>query len=127
MNNYFLWGATGQSMVLYEALSSKGWKLIGIYDRNSSVKNPFSSTPIFYDQEKFFQHLSKYNNLFFAVAIGGAGGKDRIAIHDLLKSKGFNSLFGVHASATVASDAQLGEGSQILINSTVCTRVETGR
>lgn len=127
VKNYFLWGATGQSMVLYETLSRKDWKLVGIYDRNSTVVNPFPCTPIFYDENKFLKHLSKYKDLHFAVAIGGAGGKDRIEIHNLLKGKGYNPILAVHPSATIAVDVELGEGSQVLINSTVCTRVKTGR
>lgn len=127
MKNYFLWGATGQSMVLYETLSRKDWNLVGIYDRNSTVVNPFPIIPIFHDEKRFLKHLSKYNDLFFAVAIGGAGGKDRIKIHNLLESKGYDPILAIHPSANIAFDAELGEGSQILINSTVCARVKTGR
>lgn len=127
MKNYFLWGATGQSMVLHETLSYKNWNLIGIYDRNSAVTNPFPSVPIFHDKNRFMDHLSGYKKLCFAVAIGGAEGKDRIELHELLCDKGFRPILAVHPTANIAVDAELGEGSQALINATICTRVKTGR
>lgn len=127
MKNYFLWGATGQSMVLNETLSYKNWNLIGTFDRNSNIENPFPHIPIFHDRNRFIDHLSNYKNLSFAVAIGGAGGKDRIEIHEMLCEMGYQPILAVHPSATVATDAELGDGTQILINATVCSRVKTGR
>ena len=127
MKNYFIWGATGQSMVLYEALSYKNWNLIGIYDRNSTVKNPFPFIQLFHDESRFMDHLYSFSNLFFVVAIGGAGGKDRIELHERLCDRGFQPILATHPTANIATDAELGEGSQVLINSTVCSRVKTGR
>ncbi len=122
-----MWGATGQSIVLRETLAHKGWNLIGIYDRNSTVINPFVSVPLFHNEKQFLDHLFNYNDLFFAVAIGGAGGKDRVLLHEFLSGKGFRPALAIHPTANIASDSNFGEGSQILINATVCARVRTGR
>ncbi len=125
--NYILWGATGQSVVLNELFSQKGMRLVALYDRNPEVKNPFSDVPLYHEQELFFKKLSDLGSLSFSVAIGGAGGDHRLSIHDLLIKKGLNPLKAIHSTAAIASDANIGEGNQILISATVSALVQTGR
>jgi sugar O-acyltransferase (sialic acid O-acetyltransferase NeuD family) len=130
MNNVIIWGATGQSIVLHELLSRKGQKIIAYFDNNKEVVSPIGDIPIFYGERGFNKWLLSNTNIDeigFIVAIGGTNGKVREQIFDYLKSKNINGETAIHDSAYVADNAVVGEGSQVLVGSTICARAIIGR
>jgi len=122
-----LWGATGQAIVLNEFLNSAGYTLAALYDRNRDLSSFTKDVPMYHDESEFFHFLKEKNGWKFAVAIGGDGGRDRLLIDEKLKKAGLEAATLLHPNSHIATDAEIGQGSQILINATVCSRAVIGR
>ena len=120
-----LWGATGQAIMLEEALRNEFY-LDAIFDNNLEINSPFKSISIQHGWASFinWNRKIKSNEYYFMVAIGGANGKERIKIHNKIKLEGLNAISAIHQSSYVSSDTILGEGIQILPNATVNPRVK---
>ena len=130
MDEMIFWGATGQAKVLRECMRDSGLKLVALFDNNSALESPFPGTPLYVGKsgfEEWMRGRGSNRPLGFLVAIGGARGRDRIAIQDYLQSFGLTPLVAKHRSAFVADDVNIGEGSQILANSAVCVETTLGR
>ena len=69
------------------------------------------------------KELAQY---YFMVAIGGSKGKIRLEIHQKLKGIGLKPISAIHSSSYVSEDAIIGEGMQVLPNSTINPRVKIG-
>lgn len=123
------WGGTGQSKVLNEAISYGDFKLVCIID-NKEIKNLFDDDVVLL---KGFKELTDWldkqvsiNQIYCAVAIGGERGRERLSLLKKMKSIGLSSLTIIHPTAFVAQNAIIGEGCQILANSTICVNVKIG-
>ena len=66
------------------------------------------------------------SKISFAVAIGGHRGRERVALLKKMKSFNLAAITIVHSTAFVSRTAIIGEGSQILANSSVCVDVRVG-
>lgn len=122
------WGATGQAKVLRDALPAGDMELVALFD-NREIASPFDDAPIFHGETGFFNWEQVYRDrhrVRACVAIGGAHGEDRLARMHWLKNRGYASLIVVHPHAFIAKDALIGDGSQILAMSAVCTGVKLG-
>jgi len=128
LKKIILWGGTGQAIVLEEILSRIGFKIIAIFD-NKEISSPFANIPIFYRKQGFSNWMKENNfkNLYCAVAIGGEYGKDRCEIQNYLKKYSLIPVTIIHDTAFVANSANIGEGCQILANSSICARVKLGK
>ena len=129
MKDLIIWGAAGQARVLREALAASEFRLIAIFD-NRPLPSPFEDVPIFQGEQGFFDWLagaSNQNGLHGCVAIGGAHGADRLALQKWLEERGIIPLTVIHPRAFVASNADIGEGSQILAMAAVCANAKLGR
>lgn len=128
VNEVVFWGATGQAKVLNEALYGTDFRLVALVD-NRDVVSPFPSIPVLIGEDGLDAWLGRRGSaedLFAAVAIGGTGGRDRIALMRLLQARGLSPLTVVHRTAFIAADAQVGEGCQILAHAVICTHVRLG-
>ena len=123
----FIWGATGQAIVLEDFLSTEGYELIGLFDRNVNLSSPFPTIPLFCDPDSLYLFLDSKPKIYYIVAIGGAQGLERIRIHETLKAKNYFPISAIHPKAVLANHVDLGEGAQVLINATICARVRTGK
>jgi sugar O-acyltransferase (sialic acid O-acetyltransferase NeuD family) len=125
-NNLIIWGATGQSIVIEEFITSQGYKVTALFDKNLNIKSPFEKIPLFHTEVDLFNFIDN-QKMNFIVAIGGSNGAIRLMVHDLLIKKGLIPITVIHPSAVIASNALIGEGSQILANATICSRVKIGK
>lgn len=128
MSEVLFWGATGQAKVLSEALSGTDFRLVALVD-NRDVLSPFDGVPVLIGESGLDAWLDRRGGargLFAAIAVGGTRGRDRIELMDLLQARGLNPLTVIHRTAFVATDAQVGEGCQILAQAAVCTHVRLG-
>ncbi len=128
MSDVVFWGATGQAKVLYEALSGTDFQLVALID-NRDVISPFSGVPVLKGEaglDAWLDQRGGGQGLFAVVAIGGARGRDRIELMDLLRGRGLKLLTVIHRTAFVAADAQVGEGCQVMAQAAVCTHVKLG-
>lgn len=123
----FLWGGTGQALVLSEFLEKLGYELFAIIDRNTNLISPLSNIPIYHEYNDFLQNEQPSpHSTAFAVSIGGYGGFDRLKIHACLENDGFKSVNLIHPTAYIAHNATLGTGNQILLHSSICANVRIG-
>lgn len=128
MSEIIFWGGTGQAKVLYEALSITDYQLVALVD-NQNIISPFSGVPVLtglLGLDSWLNKRSDKKDLYSAVAVGGARGKDRLELMGLFLKRGLKPLTVVHSTAFVAADAQVGDGCQILAQAAVCTHVHLG-
>jgi len=124
-----LWGATGQAKVLNEALTGTDYRVVALVD-NRTLISPFSDIPVLKGEiglDDWLSHRGGGKDLFAAIAVGGDLGFERVELMNLLCARGLKPLTVVHPNAFVASDAQIGEGCQIMAQAAICTHVQLGR
>lgn len=129
MTDIIFWGGTGQARVLREAIIGSDFNLIACFD-NNEIESPFADVPIYIGADGFDlwkNRLLSDSNIMAATAIGGSRGEDRLAIQEWLAKNGLPAATIIHKTAFVASDATLGEGSQIMAMSAVCTNAAIGK
>jgi sugar O-acyltransferase (sialic acid O-acetyltransferase NeuD family) len=129
MKKIILWGATGQAKVLRECVSYYNIKLVALFDNNSSLISPFNDVPLISGEgfKPWIKQQDSRESLLFLVAIGGDRGRDRLEIHEYLKSSGLTPYIAIHPTSFVAKDAKIGEGSQVLAHSSICVDTVIGR
>ena len=124
------WGATGQAKVLRECIEYYDFELVCIFDNNILVRSPFTDVPIFYGKPGLKTWLSQHSiaseTLHCLVAIGGHRGRDRYLVQQYLQAKGLNPILAVHPRAFLADSAEMGNGSQVLANASVCVDARLG-
>jgi sugar O-acyltransferase (sialic acid O-acetyltransferase NeuD family) len=124
-----LWGSTGQAIVLGEFLPKLGYEIVAVFDNNPNAQSLSPHIPIYYGFDGFEEWRSKHarQKIFALVAIGGDKGVDRLKIQQELEQRGLEMTIAIHPHAYVAEDALIQKGSQILVNATVCARVQLGK
>ncbi len=121
------WGGTGQSKVLKEIVSDE-YDLVAIVD-NQEIKNVHGDVDILKGKQGLLDWLDIQPDspkISFAVAIGGHRGRERVALLGAMQSLGLSAITIIHTSAFVSKSATIGDGSQILANSSVCVDVSVG-
>jgi sugar O-acyltransferase (sialic acid O-acetyltransferase NeuD family) len=121
------WGGTGQSKVLKEIISDD-YDLIAVVD-NQEIINTHGNVDLLKGKQGLLDWLElqpKFPEISFAVAIGGHRGRERVALLRTMQSFGLSVITITHSSAVVSHTAIIGEGSQILANSSVCVDVQVG-
>lgn len=123
------WGSASHAVVLEELIGYSGTEVVAVFDNNTSAKSPIDGVPIYYKKEGFEQWISQHEgeDVYFAVAIGGEYGTDRLEIHGYLKAFGLVPFQCVHPTSFIASNATIGEGCHILAKSAICARSKLGR
>jgi sugar O-acyltransferase (sialic acid O-acetyltransferase NeuD family) len=128
MKNCIVWGATGQSKVLRPILEHDGYKIVAVFDNNSSISAPFGDIPFLGGWQDFLIHRPRLGSpLAFAVAIGGEQGRDRCELAQKMTDQGLTPTVLIHRTAYVATTASLGEGCQVLPMSAICEGAKIGR
>ena len=125
-NKLILWGATGQAVVIEEFIIKQGYKIVALFDKNTSLTTPFENIPLFHKEVDLFNFIHG-ERINYIVAIGGSNGAERLRVHDLLLASGLIPVTAIHPSAVIATNASIGEGNQLLINATIGSRVRTGK
>ena len=123
-----LWGATGQAKVLREFVGELGYEVVAVFDNDPSVAPCFVDVPLYYGKEGFKRWKTNNNldQVACLVAIGGARGRDRIAMQVFLEGNGLSPAVVVHPFAYVARGASTGKGTQILARAVVGVDAKLG-
>jgi sugar O-acyltransferase (sialic acid O-acetyltransferase NeuD family) len=124
-----VWGGTGQASVVHRLLLELGIATKCICDRDQSVESPVPGVPIFHGEKDFLVWLSAVDRrkVGFVAAIGGSGGRSRLAVHDYLTGLHVEPISVVHPTSWVDATAMLGSGHQILAMAAVGVQVTLGR
>ena len=62
-----MWGASGQSKVLFDILENSNYELIHLFDNDTSIKSPFPGIPISYGFKgfrEFVKELQKNSSIY---------------------------------------------------------------
>jgi len=125
----FFWGATGQSMVLKEFIGDFKYKLCWLFDNDEGISEKVGGVSVIGGWNKFLEWAMKKQskNIFFLIAIGGDKGKERLDLQNKICDIGFHPLTIWHRTAFIAEGVQIGEGSQILANTSISVGVKIGK
>lgn len=122
-----MWGATGHAKVLCEAIQDKNVILKALFDNDRDVINPFPNVDFYYGKDGFEKWVTERKNAgYFAIAIGGERGHDRVKLHNFLKTYNLKPVTITHPTSFIAYNAKIGEGCQVLAQAAVCAEVELG-
>lgn len=128
MREVVFWGATGQAKVLNEAISGTGFRLAALID-NRDVVSPLPGVPVLRGEPGLNDWLKQrphHTDIHAVVAVGGAGGHDRLELMKVMLALGLKPLTVTHRTAFIANDAHIGAGCQIMAQAAVCTHVQLG-
>ncbi|MBU6474828.1 MAG: acetyltransferase [Alphaproteobacteria bacterium] len=107
-----VWGASGHAKVLRPIIEGKGLRIVALIDQNKDMESFIPGCPIFPALEELPPEETK--NAFFAIAVGGDKGRERLHIHERLCARGLSPVTLVHGAAWVAASARLEDGAQVL-------------
>lgn len=128
---YILWGAAGHALVLAEAISRTGGRVVALVDNDPDAVSPLSGIPVHTGTAGFIRWLEQESPrgcmLYGLVAIGGNRGQDRIDIQAMMQARGIAFPSLTHPDATVHTGAQIGEGTQVLAKSLIAAGATVGR
>lgn len=124
--NWVLWGNAGHALVLDELIRNAGGRVVAIVDRISG-ESILEGVPLLRPDELLPWRFScGESDLLGAAAIGGPRGRDRLEVHDTLRSAGITPTSLVSERAAVSETAEVAHGCQILSGSVIGPRVRLG-
>ncbi|GGG25223.1 PglD-related sugar-binding protein [Pontibacter amylolyticus] len=109
MESVALFGYSGHTFVVADAINQIGYKLIGYYDKNESKTNPYNLKYLGDVNNEVALSIISESGASFSVSIGDNSIR-RIVIQHLNK-KGFVIALIVHPASTVSKLATNGIGS----------------
>ncbi len=124
-----VWGAKGHALVIAEFAPAVGLEVVVLVDNDPAVGSPLPGVEVVTGDAGLDAWLVKHPGraVAFAVAIGGGRGADRIALHESLVGRGLRPTILIHQTAYIATDATVGDGSQVLAQSCVGASAVLGR
>ncbi len=126
---YVLWGSAGHAKVLASLIALHGGRVVALFDNNPQVASVLMEAPLFIGEQGFIRWNEgerDRNGLFGLAAIGGARGRDRLAVHEIFRTHGVRVEALVHPQASVCVTASLGAGAQVLAHALVAADTRIG-
>ncbi len=126
---YALWGSAGHAKVLAALIRGQGGRVEALFD-NREVPSALEGVPLYVGTAGFMRwvgELARPQAVQALVAIGGARGRDRLSLQEMMHAQGLRIGTLVHPHATVCDGVALGEGSQVLAQACVAAEVRLGR
>ncbi len=125
---YVFWGSAGHAKVVAGLVAAHGGRVVALFD-NRDVESALLGVPVFVGEAGFQAWASSGERLddFYAlVTIGGAHGRERLAIQERLAARGLRIEPLLHPTAVVAASARLGAGTQVLAQAIVAADARVG-
>lgn len=126
---YILWGSAGHAKVLSSAIGLRGGRVVALFDNNPHVISALPGVPLYIGREglaRWSEEASNRHEVRALAAIGGARGRDRLAVHEAFHACGVRVEPLVHPDASVCATASLGQGTQVLAQAIVAADVQVG-
>jgi sugar O-acyltransferase (sialic acid O-acetyltransferase NeuD family) len=126
---YVLWGSAGHAKVLADVIELRGDKVVALFDNSPNSISCLPGVPLFYGATGFQEWVAGQpfvNEMSAALAIGGARGKDRQELAQMIQARGLTLPAITHPTASVSNSVELGQGCQILANAVVAPGVSMG-
>ena len=125
-----LWGGTGQAKVNRPIITSRGGRVVAVFDDTPGLVPPFNDVPLYRGRREFERWLQGQAappvDLGYCVAIGNPHGASRIEISVWLAGFGLKPVDVIHASSVIEAGAELGEGVQLMALAAVCAEARVG-
>lgn len=128
MNRWVLWGSAGHSKVLADAIALRGGRVVAIFDK-VNVPSSLLGVQLFLGVEGFHHWADEcfsIADVVGLVAIGGARGRDRLAVQELFRQRGVRIGTLIHPQASVSASATVGAGTQVLAQSVIAAEARLG-
>ena len=124
---HVLWGSAGHAKVLAGLIALQGGRVVATFD-NNSLAAPLPGVPLHIGESGFLAWLAAEgaDGVSGLAAIGGARGRDRLAIQALFLQHGLQVQAVVHPDASVDATARLGPGTQVLALAVVAADTSLG-
>uniref|UniRef100_A0A7V3J935 Acetyltransferase n=1 Tax=candidate division CPR3 bacterium TaxID=2268181 RepID=A0A7V3J935_UNCC3 len=124
-----LWGGTGQAKVVRPIIEYYGSKVVAIFDDTIGLISPFKDINIYYGWDGFINWIKDKDRkeIGFCVAIGNPHGRVRLKFHDQLVNEGLQPVTIAHPMASIAENAEIGEGTQIMAGAIIQPEAQIGR
>lgn len=126
---YVLWGSAGHAKVLASLISLTGGRVIALFD-NCEVPTAIEGVPLYLGETGFARWADgrqDLDQLIGLAAIGGARGRDRLAIQALFQRHGLALQSLIHPQASVCASAKIGFGTQVLAQALVAAEAQVGQ
>lgn len=126
---FVLWGASGHAKVLAEVVTALGSHVLVVFDNDHTRSSPLPGVPIHFGPDGFeawITGLDTLEGIGAISAIGGARGRDRLALLDLFERAGLETPSLVHPTAAVSPSARVGRNCHILSNASISVEVVLG-
>jgi sugar O-acyltransferase (sialic acid O-acetyltransferase NeuD family) len=127
---FVLWGSAGHAKVLADVIRIHQGQVVALFDNNPEALSCLRDVPVYCGAaglDGWLKAQDSVENLSAGVAIGGARGRDRLAIAQSLQEAGLPLPVLVHPSASISPTAQIGVGSHVLANAVVAADVVIGQ
>lgn len=125
---WVLWGSAGHARVLAGLLELRGGRVLATFD-NDPLALPLHGLPLHIGEAAFVrwaESVDSVNEVAGLATIGGARGRDRLAIQVLFARHRLRLPPVVHPNASVDATARLGPGTQVLAQAVVAADVVLG-
>ncbi len=126
---YVLWGSSGHAKVLASTIALLDGCVIALFDNDPNVSSSLKNVPLYIGADGFKEWSKRQNNLNDIIglaAIGGARGRDRLAIQNLFETYGLLIQSVIHPTASICNTVSIGKGNQILAYSIIAADTKTG-
>jgi sugar O-acyltransferase (sialic acid O-acetyltransferase NeuD family) len=126
---FVLWGNAGHAKVLASLITLRGGRVVALFDNDPQSRSVLTGVPLFIGEEGFVRWVEvaqNPNELRGLAAIGGAHGRDRLAVQERFRAYGLQIEALVHPSASVCATASLGAGTQVLAQAVVAADALVG-
>lgn len=127
---YILWGSAGHAKVVAELIGRQQGKVVALFDNNLNTPSSLQDVPVYYGETDYLAWLARDEDALHCkggLAIGGARGKERMAILGWLQSTGMQCPPLIHDQAVFSAMASIGDGSQVLALSLVAAGSQIGQ
>ena len=125
---YVLWGSAGHAKVLASLIALRGGQVVALFD-NREVPPALDGVDLHIGEAGFNRWADSaeaLNAVIGLAAVGGARGRDRMAIQALFHRRGLRLDTLIHPDASVCATAIIGRGTQVLAQAVVAAEAHIG-
>src|ERR1039458_10396119 len=111
LKRFVLWGSAGHAKVLASLIALQGGRVVALFDNDPHLTSVLVGVPLFIGEEAFERWIEgkqNVNELRGLAAIGGAHGRDRLAVHERFRAHGLQIEAIVHPRASLRGTASPG-------------------
>lgn len=114
--------------MLASLIALRGGRVVALFD-NREVQSSLDGVALYIGEDGFNRWADDTESLASVIglaAIGGARGRERLAVQELFRRRGLQMASLMHPDASVCATALIGAGTQVLAQAVVAARARIG-